>query len=59
MTENCALFTRSLKRNYPVACCGEGAWIWDTEGNRYLDFSASAVVNLIGHGDRDVACATS
>lgn len=24
--------------------------MWDAEGNRYLDFSGSAAVNLIGHG---------
>jgi adenosylmethionine-8-amino-7-oxononanoate aminotransferase len=55
MIEHRARFPRSLKKNYPVACRREGAWIWDAEGNRYLDFSASAVVNFIGHGDRDVA----
>ena len=29
---------------------GEGAWLWDTEGKKYLDFSAGIAVNSLGHG---------
>jgi acetylornithine aminotransferase len=29
---------------------GEGAWLWDTEGNRYLDALAGIAVNGLGHG---------
>lgn len=29
--------------------------MWDTEGKRYLDFSGSAAVNLIGHGIPEIA----
>jgi adenosylmethionine-8-amino-7-oxononanoate aminotransferase len=29
---------------------GEGVYIWDSDGERYLDFSGQAVVNFIGHG---------
>jgi adenosylmethionine-8-amino-7-oxononanoate aminotransferase len=54
MQERHALFTRSLRKTYSVAVGGEGSWLWDAEGNRYLDFSASAVVNFIGHGDADI-----
>jgi len=25
---------------------GEGVYVWDADGNRYLDFSGSAAVNL-------------
>ncbi|MEJ3404958.1 acetylornithine transaminase [Rathayibacter sp. YIM 133350] len=28
---------------------GEGAWVWDVEGNRYLDFLAGIAVNALGH----------
>lgn len=59
MSERRALFTRSLKKAYPVAVRGEGPWLWDASGNRFLDFSASAVVSFIGHGDRDVARAVA
>ncbi|MCS7040463.1 MAG: aminotransferase class III-fold pyridoxal phosphate-dependent enzyme, partial [Caldilineales bacterium] len=29
---------------------GEGVWVWDTEGNRYLDLVAGIAVNALGHG---------
>jgi acetylornithine/N-succinyldiaminopimelate aminotransferase len=28
---------------------GEGAWLWDREGNRYLDFIQGWAVNCLGH----------
>jgi adenosylmethionine-8-amino-7-oxononanoate aminotransferase len=34
---------------------GEGVYVWDSEGHRYLDFSGSAAVNFIGHGVREIA----
>lgn len=46
---------RSLHKTYPAAVRGEGSWLFDVEGNRYLDFASSAVVNFIGHGDPAVA----
>jgi adenosylmethionine-8-amino-7-oxononanoate aminotransferase len=38
----------------PSAVRGEGVYIWDAEGKRYLDFSGSAAVNLIGHGVAEI-----
>ena len=38
-----------------MAVRGEGVYVWDADGNRYLDFSASAVVNFIGHGVREIS----
>jgi len=29
---------------------GEGAWLWDTEGRKYLDALAGIAVNGLGHG---------
>ncbi|MFW5967279.1 MAG: aspartate aminotransferase family protein [Persicimonas sp.] len=29
---------------------GEGVWLYDTEGNEYLDFAAGIAVNCLGHG---------
>jgi len=29
---------------------GEGVWLYDTEGKKYLDFSAGIAVNCLGHG---------
>jgi predicted acetylornithine/succinylornithine family transaminase len=37
-------------RRYGVSLVrGEGSWIWDAEGNRYLDFFPGWGCNLIGH----------
>jgi adenosylmethionine-8-amino-7-oxononanoate aminotransferase len=45
---------RSLAKSYPVAARGEGVYLFDASGKRYIDFSGSAAVNFIGHGVRDV-----
>jgi len=29
---------------------GKGCWVWDTKGNKYLDFVAGLGVNALGHG---------
>jgi adenosylmethionine-8-amino-7-oxononanoate aminotransferase len=44
------LFSRNLRKQYPVAVRGEGSWIIDSEGRRYLDASGQAAVVSIGHG---------
>jgi predicted acetylornithine/succinylornithine family transaminase len=37
-------------RRYPVCLVrGEGSWVWDAEGNRYLDFFPGWGCNLLGH----------
>jgi hypothetical protein len=41
-------------RDYPAAVRGEGTYLWDSSGKRYLDFAGSAAVNFIGHGVREV-----
>lgn len=36
---------------FPVAMVrGEGCWLWDADGNRYLDFVAGLAVCNLGHG---------
>jgi len=40
-----------LTKTYPVAVRGDGVWLFDAEGRKFLDFASSAVVNFIGHGD--------
>ncbi len=52
-----SVFRRSFLRPFPSAVRGEGAYIWDANGTRYLDFSGSAAVNLIGHGVPEVSAA--
>lgn len=34
-----------------VVVRGQGAWIWDAEGNRYLDYHAAFAPHLLGHND--------
>ena len=37
-------------RRYPIALArGEGSYVWDVEGNRYLDFFPGWGCNLLGH----------
>lgn len=52
-----ALLRRSFRKILPTAVRGEGVYLWDSEGKRYLDFSGSAAVNFIGHGVREITSA--
>jgi len=51
--ETIELFRKYVIPNYnrfPVALVrGEGSWVWDSEGNRYLDFFPGWGCNLLGH----------
>jgi adenosylmethionine-8-amino-7-oxononanoate aminotransferase len=52
--ESSSLFSRNLRKQYPVAVRGEGSWIIDSEGRRYLDASGQAAVVSIGHGVQEI-----
>jgi adenosylmethionine-8-amino-7-oxononanoate aminotransferase len=52
-----AVLRRSFRKNFPAAVRGEGVYIWDADGNRFLDLSGSAAVNLIGHGVPEISAA--
>ena len=56
-TTESAVFRRSFRTLFPSAVRGEGVYIWDADGKRYLDFSGSAAVNLIGHGVPEISAA--
>jgi 4-aminobutyrate aminotransferase-like enzyme len=32
-----------------VVSRAEGSWIWDQDGNRYLDFTSGQICSTIGH----------
>lgn len=49
-----ALLRRLFRKILPTAVRGEGVYLWDSEGRRYLDFCGSAAVNFIGHGVREI-----
>ncbi|HZC66749.1 MAG TPA: aspartate aminotransferase family protein [Candidatus Dormibacteraeota bacterium] len=57
MPEKSKLFSRNLKKRYPVAVSGEGCWITDSEGRKYLDASGQAAVVNIGHGVKEIGAA--
>jgi adenosylmethionine-8-amino-7-oxononanoate aminotransferase len=45
------VFHRSPKHAYPVAVRGDGAYLYDDAGKRYLDASGGAAVSCLGHSD--------
>jgi adenosylmethionine-8-amino-7-oxononanoate aminotransferase len=52
-----AVLRRSFRKTFPPAVRGDGVYLWDARGKRYLDFSGSAAVNFIGHGVAEIAVA--
>jgi adenosylmethionine-8-amino-7-oxononanoate aminotransferase len=51
------VFHRSPRDAYPVAVRGEGAYLIDRDGRRYLDASGGAAVSCLGHSDTAVVTA--
>ncbi|HEX9701745.1 MAG TPA: aspartate aminotransferase family protein [Rhodospirillales bacterium] len=48
------IFQRQIAAKMPKAVKGEGIYLIDSEGNRYLDASGGAAVSCLGHSDPDV-----
>ena len=48
------VFHRDPRIAYPVAVRGEGCYLYDRDGKRYLDASGGAAVSCLGHSDRAV-----
>ncbi|HYR33131.1 MAG TPA: aspartate aminotransferase family protein [Burkholderiales bacterium] len=48
------VFHRNPLHSYPVAVAGDGAYLYDREGRRYLDASGGAAVSCLGHSDHAV-----
>ncbi|WP_069384794.1 aspartate aminotransferase family protein [Halomonas caseinilytica] len=48
------VFHRHLKQRYPTAVGGEGPYLIDAEGRRYLDACGGAAVSCLGHSDGEV-----
>ncbi|MBI2154946.1 MAG: aspartate aminotransferase family protein [Candidatus Rokubacteria bacterium] len=50
------VFRRRLSHwNYPEIVRGEGVYLYDREGRRYLDGSSGAIVVTVGHGVPEIA----
>jgi adenosylmethionine-8-amino-7-oxononanoate aminotransferase len=52
-----SLFSRNFRKIYPVAVRGEGCWIVDAAGRRFLDASGQAAVINVGHGVKEITAA--
>ena len=48
------VFHRNPLHDYPFAVAGDGVYLYDREGRRYLDASGGAAVSCLGHSDRAV-----
>src|SRR5437867_6551206 len=52
------VFPLELDRRYPVVVRGDGAWVEDSTGRRYLDaMSGGSMAATLGHGRRDIIAA--
>lgn len=50
-----SVFYRKLTREYPRIVRGEGCWLFDDAGERYLDACGGAFVANVGHGVGEIA----
>ncbi|MCR9256958.1 MAG: aminotransferase class III-fold pyridoxal phosphate-dependent enzyme [Alphaproteobacteria bacterium] len=50
-------FPRSNPVPLPLITRADGIWMWDEDGNAYIDASSGPVVSNIGHGNKRVAAA--
>ncbi len=48
------IFYRKLGRTYPLITHGEGIYLYDEEGRRYMDGAGGALVVNIGHGQKEI-----
>lgn len=44
------VFHRDLKKEYPIITHGEGVYLFDDTGKKYLDACSGAVAANLGHG---------
>jgi adenosylmethionine-8-amino-7-oxononanoate aminotransferase len=44
------VFGRDTRIHFPVAVSGSGPYLFDADGNRYIDASGGAAVSCLGHG---------
>ncbi len=51
------VFHRQLRETYPEVAGGEGCWLVDRDGRRYLDASGGAAVSCLGHNHPEVVAA--
>ncbi|HEX6821261.1 MAG TPA: aspartate aminotransferase family protein [Candidatus Sulfotelmatobacter sp.] len=52
-----SVFRRSFRKEFPLAVRGDGVYVSDIAGRKYLDLAGSAAVNFIGHGVPEISAA--
>ncbi len=52
------VFGRHTKAQLPTISAGDGVWLIDSEGKRYIDASGGAAVSSLGHSNKYVLDAT-
>lgn len=53
-TNESAVFYRDFTRPYKTMVRGEGSYLFDDLGKRYLDAAGGVAVNIVGHGERRI-----
>jgi adenosylmethionine-8-amino-7-oxononanoate aminotransferase len=48
------ILNRNSRASYPVVVAGDGCYLVDADGKRYLDACGGAAVSCLGHSDRTV-----
>lgn len=48
-------FPNNYSSDFLVFDRGEGVWLWDRAGNKYLDFGSGIAVNALGYGSEELA----
>lgn len=51
------VFYRKLNHARPMISHGEGIYLWDTDGKRYIDGSGGPLVINVGHGRQEIVAA--
>jgi len=56
-------WSTTMMRNYGVPALsldhGQGSWVWDVDGNQYLDLVAGIAVNSLGHAHPSIIAAVT
>src|SRR5579872_7451274 len=55
MNDSTSVFYRKLNKQLPLIVRGQGVFLHDDTGKRYLDASGGAMVANVGHGVREIA----
>ncbi|WP_172257123.1 aspartate aminotransferase family protein [Saccharibacillus deserti] len=54
MTQEKSSLFQTYARNPLALVKGEGSWLWDDQGNKYLDFMSGLAVTNLGHAPKKV-----